>query len=184
MSKYRGEQSKQHKGEEQVISLFVENIPKTLHWKGLWFSFARHGEVVDAYIARKLSRGGKRFGFVRMSSMAEAERAIERLHDFSLYGSKLSVKLASRVKMERNRFEASWRYGEEKRQKEEWNNNLKQVPMVNDTKRMNIDQSILLSRAQKRVKGHIDNEEDRGKLKEKKSKKYGSLLDLQNKKNL
>ncbi|KAK8586613.1 hypothetical protein V6N13_010201 [Hibiscus sabdariffa] len=95
-----------------------------------------------------------------MSSMAEAERAIERLHDFSLYGSKLSVKLASMVKKERNRFEArSWRYREEKRQKEEWINNLKQVPMVIDTQRMNIDQSILLSRARKRVKGHIDNEE-------------------------
>ncbi|KAK8712688.1 hypothetical protein V6N13_147918 [Hibiscus sabdariffa] len=159
-SKYRGEQSKQHKGKEQVILLFMENIPKTLHWKGLWFSFARHGEVVHAYIARKLSRGGKRFGFVRMSSMAEAERAIERLHVFRLYGSKLSVKLASRVKKERNRFEArSWRYGEEKRQKEEWNNNLKQVPMVNDTQRMNIDQSILLNRPRKCVKGHIDNEE-------------------------
>ncbi|KAK8659083.1 hypothetical protein V6N13_029295 [Hibiscus sabdariffa] len=31
--------------------------------------------------------------------------------------------------------------------------------MVIDTQRMNIDQSILLSRARKRVKGHIDNEE-------------------------
>ncbi|KAK8671395.1 hypothetical protein V6N13_037991 [Hibiscus sabdariffa] len=58
---------------QEVVSLFVENLPETLHWKGLWFSFARHGDVVNAYIARKRCRGGKRFGFVRMKNPEEAE---------------------------------------------------------------------------------------------------------------
>ncbi|KAK8619436.1 hypothetical protein V6N13_133396 [Hibiscus sabdariffa] len=79
---------------QEVISLFVENLPETLHWKGLRFSFARHGDVVNVYIARKRSRGGKRFGFVRMKNLEEAERVIQRLHGFTLYGSKLSVKRA------------------------------------------------------------------------------------------
>ncbi|KAL4324137.1 hypothetical protein GQ457_11G030450 [Hibiscus cannabinus] len=82
------------KGRQEVVSLFVENLPETLHWKGLWFWFARHGDVVNVYIARKRSRGGKRFGFVRMKNLEEAERVIQRLHGFTLYGSKLSVKRA------------------------------------------------------------------------------------------
>ncbi|KAK8576936.1 hypothetical protein V6N13_121935 [Hibiscus sabdariffa] len=80
-------------GKVGVTTLFVENIPEKMHWKGLWFSFARHGDVVNAYIARKLSIGGKRFGFVRMKEKVNADRAIERLHGFFLYGSKLTVKM-------------------------------------------------------------------------------------------
>ncbi|KAK8991885.1 hypothetical protein V6N11_044783 [Hibiscus sabdariffa] len=41
---------------QSVVSLFVENIPEAMHWKRLWFSFARHGEVENVYIARKRSR--------------------------------------------------------------------------------------------------------------------------------
>ncbi|KAK8677032.1 hypothetical protein V6N13_142588 [Hibiscus sabdariffa] len=82
----------QDKGNQEIVSLFVENLLETLHWKGLWFSFARHGEVVSVYIARKWSRGGKRFGFVRMKNLVEAERVMERLHGFTLYGSRLYVK--------------------------------------------------------------------------------------------
>ncbi|KAK8605024.1 hypothetical protein V6N13_082483 [Hibiscus sabdariffa] len=84
---YKGEGRDEDKCDEQVVSL--------------------HGEVVNAYIARKMSRGWKRFGFVRMSSMGEEERAIKRLHGFSLYGSKILVKLASKVKAERKRFGAT-----------------------------------------------------------------------------
>ncbi|KAK8609072.1 hypothetical protein V6N13_025379 [Hibiscus sabdariffa] len=82
------------KGRQEVVSLFVENLPETLQWKGLWFSFARHRKMVNVYIVRKRSRGGKRFGFVRMTNLEEEERVIQRLHGFTLYGSKLSVKRA------------------------------------------------------------------------------------------
>ncbi|KAK8585593.1 hypothetical protein V6N13_050570 [Hibiscus sabdariffa] len=88
------EKVKLDNGNKEVISLFVENRLEKLHWKGLWFSFARHGDVVSVYIAKRKSRGGKRFGFVRMKNLVEAERVMERLHGFTLYGSKLSVKRA------------------------------------------------------------------------------------------
>ncbi|KAL4271259.1 hypothetical protein GQ457_13G026050 [Hibiscus cannabinus] len=77
-----------------TISLFVENLPERLHWKGLWFAFARHGEVVNVYIARKKSRGGKRFGFVRMKNLEEADRVTQRLNGAIFYGSRLVVKIA------------------------------------------------------------------------------------------
>ncbi|KAK8716138.1 hypothetical protein V6N13_043456 [Hibiscus sabdariffa] len=78
----------------QIVTLFVENIPESLHWQGLWHAFRRHGDVVDAFIEKKYSRGGKRFGFVRYAKMGDAERALERLNGFVLYGSKLFVTLA------------------------------------------------------------------------------------------
>ncbi|KAK8609505.1 hypothetical protein V6N13_061953 [Hibiscus sabdariffa] len=67
---------------------------KTLHWRGLWHMFARHGDVVDAYIASKFNRGGKRFRFVRFEREDAGSRAMERLHGLSVYGYKILVATA------------------------------------------------------------------------------------------
>ncbi|KAL4290861.1 hypothetical protein GQ457_14G000640 [Hibiscus cannabinus] len=61
-----------------VVMLFVHNIPKNLRWSGLRQVFGRHGDVVSSFIATKADRFGKRIDFVRFSSKADAERAIER----------------------------------------------------------------------------------------------------------
>ncbi|KAK8603273.1 hypothetical protein V6N13_085464 [Hibiscus sabdariffa] len=79
---------------QKAVSLFVENLPPALHWQGLWFALGRHGIVVDAFIARKLSMRGKRFGFIRFANRWDALRAIERLDGFRLYGYRISVKMA------------------------------------------------------------------------------------------
>ncbi|KAK8633341.1 hypothetical protein V6N13_014187 [Hibiscus sabdariffa] len=78
----------------KVFSLYVENIPKALHWKGLGHVFARYGDVVDVFIARKLSKAGKKFGFVRFKKQDDANRAIVSLNGFVLNGAKLSVSMA------------------------------------------------------------------------------------------
>ncbi|KAK8643911.1 hypothetical protein V6N13_013188 [Hibiscus sabdariffa] len=81
--------------EFQEVSLFVENLSKGVRWKGLWHLFARHGDVTEAFVAGKLSRGGKRFGFVRFRCKTDAMRTMERLNGFSVYGFRLTVKLAN-----------------------------------------------------------------------------------------
>ncbi|KAK8699925.1 hypothetical protein V6N13_018333 [Hibiscus sabdariffa] len=80
--------------EHEAISLFVENLPRTVHWKGLWHAFTRHGDVLDTFIARKLSREGMKLGFVRMKSRKNVVRTIERMDGFTLYGYRLTVRLA------------------------------------------------------------------------------------------
>ncbi|KAK8661040.1 hypothetical protein V6N13_051942 [Hibiscus sabdariffa] len=80
--------------ELQELSLFVENFPKGMQWKGLWHLFARHGDVIEAFIAGKLSRGEKRFGFVRFRCKTNAMRTMERMNGFSVYRFRLTVKLA------------------------------------------------------------------------------------------
>ncbi|KAL4308746.1 hypothetical protein GQ457_01G033020 [Hibiscus cannabinus] len=77
-----------------VTTVFVANIAPKLHWQGLRAAFAYHGEVVDTFIPMKRSWDGLRFGFVRFSNKGDALRAIERLNDFVLFGSRISVSLA------------------------------------------------------------------------------------------
>ncbi|KAK8659987.1 hypothetical protein V6N13_050924 [Hibiscus sabdariffa] len=82
------------KRRRQVITIYVNNIADRLHWKGLWLAFGRHGEVLDTFIANKRNKEGKRFGFVRTSNKSDANRMIERLNNFNLFGSKITVSYA------------------------------------------------------------------------------------------
>ncbi|MBA0737971.1 hypothetical protein Gogos_011388 [Gossypium gossypioides] len=60
-------------------TVFVYNIPDSMHWKGLWVLFQFHGNVLDAFILAKRSMKGKRFGFVRFTKPVDAQREISRL---------------------------------------------------------------------------------------------------------
>ncbi|KAK8671541.1 hypothetical protein V6N13_038135 [Hibiscus sabdariffa] len=55
-------------------TVFVSSLPPRLHWQGLWFAFARHGEVIDAFIPEKKSKKGIRYGFVRFVNLEDAEK--------------------------------------------------------------------------------------------------------------
>ncbi|KAK8598779.1 hypothetical protein V6N13_076725 [Hibiscus sabdariffa] len=61
---------------------------------GLRQVFGRHGDLVDSYIGNKVNREGERFGFVRYSNKVDANRAIETLNGFKLYGFRLLVSFA------------------------------------------------------------------------------------------
>ncbi|KAL4352461.1 hypothetical protein GQ457_06G018140 [Hibiscus cannabinus] len=91
-----GEETLRVDSDQSVWTLFVHNITDRLHWKGVWQVFDRHGVVVDVFIPHRRSRAGRRFGFVRMASKEDADRVIERLNGFWLYGARVSVSLAIR----------------------------------------------------------------------------------------
>ncbi|KAL4334984.1 hypothetical protein GQ457_07G001600 [Hibiscus cannabinus] len=77
--------------EQRPVSIFVDNLPAKLHWKGLWQIFGRYCDVLNAFIANKQSRRGSRFGFVKVSNKKDATRAMERLNGQNVYGSRISV---------------------------------------------------------------------------------------------
>ncbi|GMJ10120.1 hypothetical protein HRI_004681200 [Hibiscus trionum] len=79
---------------QQIFTLFIEKLSEKLHWQGLWHASRRHVDVSDAFIARKRDERGRRFGFVRFGKRIDAERAIERLNGFVLYGSRIRVSMA------------------------------------------------------------------------------------------
>ncbi|KAK8658063.1 hypothetical protein V6N13_036278 [Hibiscus sabdariffa] len=58
------------------------------------YKVKKHGEVVDAFIPARKSKKGYRFGFVRFTTLKEAEKAIAQMNGCVLYGSRLVVRLA------------------------------------------------------------------------------------------
>ncbi|KAK8609370.1 hypothetical protein V6N13_061819 [Hibiscus sabdariffa] len=82
-----------------------------MYWKGLWATFGHHGDVVDAFIPRKRSRSGRRFGFFRYLSNTDAERAILRLNGFILFSYRIEVsraKFGNRTSYRRNINRDQW----------------------------------------------------------------------------
>ncbi|GJX23647.1 putative RNA-directed DNA polymerase, eukaryota, reverse transcriptase zinc-binding domain protein [Tanacetum coccineum] len=59
--------------EKIAMSFFVTNFPESLDAKNLWKEFQRFGRIVDAFIANKRSKTGKRFGFVRFLGVRNGE---------------------------------------------------------------------------------------------------------------
>ncbi|KAK8615001.1 hypothetical protein V6N13_068787 [Hibiscus sabdariffa] len=118
-----------------------------MHWKGLWYLFARHGEVNRAFIAKKLSRGGKRFGFVSFEMVCDASRAMERLNGFNVYGYRLTVKFANQ-----NKWRASGKHNRDQLNIGE--NELRQ-PRINQTLRDRSQQEV----HKKKVLGHVVDED-------------------------
>ncbi|XP_017604350.1 uncharacterized protein LOC108451131 [Gossypium arboreum] len=70
----------------KVRMVFIDNIPESMHWKGLWTLFSFPGEIMDAFIPVKRNKAGKRFGFVRFNKEEDAQRAIDRVDGFVLLG--------------------------------------------------------------------------------------------------
>nr|GEW53877.1 hypothetical protein [Tanacetum cinerariifolium] len=56
-----------------ATSFFVTNIPNSLDAKNLWKEFQPFVRIVDAFIANKRSKQGKRFGFVRFLGIHNEE---------------------------------------------------------------------------------------------------------------
>ncbi|KAK8604717.1 hypothetical protein V6N13_099648 [Hibiscus sabdariffa] len=83
----QGDGNQQGKSAARTVTLIVFNLHEKLHWKGLWFLFSHHGEVVGSFISRKRSLGGYRFGFVRFTTMEDAMSALDKLDGFTIYGS-------------------------------------------------------------------------------------------------
>ncbi|GJR70159.1 RNA-directed DNA polymerase, eukaryota, reverse transcriptase zinc-binding domain protein [Tanacetum coccineum] len=69
-----------HKDLENIAtSFYVTNMPPALTSKGLWNVCASHGRLVDAFIANKLSKGGKRFGFIKFLGVKDANSNVNSM---------------------------------------------------------------------------------------------------------
>ncbi|KAK8708209.1 hypothetical protein V6N13_059253 [Hibiscus sabdariffa] len=139
---------------EKGVTLFVENIPMRMQWRGLWHMFARHGEVIRTFIAKKLSRGGKRFGFVELGNEVDANRAMERLNRFITYGFRLTVKVARQNNLRRS--EEKKRPKNEQKRVHIWVERKEDQPRAEDQllKELNPRESKC-----KKVIGHVEEEE-------------------------
>jgi RNA recognition motif-containing protein len=75
--------------------LFVGGLSFNTTQSDLQQAFAAHGSVVEtSVISDKMTGKSKGFGFVTMSSEAEAQKAIEAMNGRSLDGRNLTVNIA------------------------------------------------------------------------------------------
>jgi RNA recognition motif-containing protein len=75
--------------------LYVGGIPYTSTNDDLKAHFGAAGTVLSAQIIiDKMTNRSKGFGFVEMSSDAEAQKAIEMFHDQEFQGRRLTVNVA------------------------------------------------------------------------------------------
>ena len=75
--------------------LFVGNLAYRVSEEELGSLFAESGSVVSTHIATDRATGKQRgFGFVEMSTTAEAEAAIKSLNGYMLQGRQLSVTIS------------------------------------------------------------------------------------------
>ncbi|GKA86101.1 RNA-directed DNA polymerase, eukaryota [Tanacetum coccineum] len=75
-----------------ATSFFVTNIPDSLDAKGLWNACTPYGRLVDAFVANKRSKAGKRFGFIRYMGVTDPSSFVRSLSNswvgnFHLYVS-------------------------------------------------------------------------------------------------
>lgn len=65
--------------EKIATSFYVSNFPDSLDAKGLWKVCQPFGRIVDAFIANKRSKLGKRFGFVRFLGVSNVDNFVKTL---------------------------------------------------------------------------------------------------------
>ena len=81
-----------------ATNLYVGNLPWTTTNEELHTMFAQYGQVVKAQIVTDRDTGRSRgFGFVEMANEAEAQAAIDALHEFQMNGRPLTVNIATMV---------------------------------------------------------------------------------------
>ncbi|GJZ44469.1 RNA-directed DNA polymerase, eukaryota [Tanacetum coccineum] len=66
--------------EDVSTTAYITNFPTSMGSKDLWKLCEKHGTVADVYIARKLSKIGRRFAFVRFLKVQNPESLIVSLN--------------------------------------------------------------------------------------------------------
>jgi len=75
--------------------LYVGNLPYSFRDEDLQQTFSQYGSVGSAKVMMERDTGrSKGFGFVEMSSPAEAEAAIQAMHGKNMGGRDLTVNIA------------------------------------------------------------------------------------------
>nr|GEU53347.1 RNA-directed DNA polymerase, eukaryota, nucleotide-binding alpha-beta plait domain protein [Tanacetum cinerariifolium] len=89
-----------------ATSFYVSNIPNSVDANGLWKICTSHGRLVDTFIANKLSKGGKRFGFIRFLGIKDETEFVKSLSNILIrsYHLYISVARSQRISANRSQF--------------------------------------------------------------------------------
>ncbi|CAL5378234.1 unnamed protein product [Camellia sinensis] len=95
LRKHGGNGRRNSVSDNEIHTIFVDNLPESMDPKGLYNIFTNYGIVKDVFIPnkrRKLTRS--RFGFVRYACPVAADMAIQKAHGIWCDNRALKVKIA------------------------------------------------------------------------------------------
>lgn len=79
---------------EKITTVFAENIPKQAGIGWLWKAFGNYGSIKEVYLAKKLSRRGFRFAFIRFFNELDATNSIRRLQSKRFNNQKMVLNIS------------------------------------------------------------------------------------------
>nr|GFA20834.1 RNA-directed DNA polymerase, eukaryota, reverse transcriptase zinc-binding domain protein [Tanacetum cinerariifolium] len=92
-----------HKEVEKIASFFyIKNFPDCVDAKRLWVECQSYERIVDAFIANKRSKAGKRFGFVRFLGVKNKEQLVRSLASIWIGSYHLFTSVARFNRQEKN----------------------------------------------------------------------------------
>lgn len=92
--KYHGRTFKHDTRSEGMVPCYFTNIPDDCSVEDLWLIFLRKGKAQDVYIPMKLSKFGKRFGFVQFRDVFNPRELEKSLNQIWLGTYKLRANMA------------------------------------------------------------------------------------------
>ena len=76
-----------------ITSFYFTHFPEEVNEELLWWNFKKWGDVREVYIARRLNKEGRRYGFVRFKNVLDAKGLELRLDNIVINECKLFVNL-------------------------------------------------------------------------------------------
>ncbi|CAI9266882.1 unnamed protein product [Lactuca saligna] len=78
----------------RAVTYYVQDFPPDWNETALWKTFSLYGAVVDVYVARKLNRLKRRFGFVRFLKVRDIRAFESRLNEILIGAKRIKVNVA------------------------------------------------------------------------------------------
>ncbi|KAJ4834031.1 hypothetical protein Tsubulata_010747 [Turnera subulata] len=78
----------------QVLSLYVANVPRRWLPTDIHLGMSKYGEVLEVFIPRKLNNKGKRFAFVRFKNNVQPQFLIKHISSMQVDGERLIASVA------------------------------------------------------------------------------------------
>ncbi|KAJ4837223.1 hypothetical protein Tsubulata_008482 [Turnera subulata] len=78
----------------QLISLYVANLPPRWLPTDIYLVMSKYGEVMEVFAPKNLNRKGKKYAFVRFNTSVEEQFLLQRINSMQIDGEKLVASFA------------------------------------------------------------------------------------------
>ena len=89
-----GDEKRKYVPRRNVVNFFFTNFPPEWSKVNMYELFSEVGEIAEVYVATKVSKAGKRFGFARFFRVGNIQALEKRLNRISIGSFRLKANIA------------------------------------------------------------------------------------------